>query len=230
MYFLQSHLKTRETMPRPRITVSRGSNRRATLRASLGIWASTFFRSWQMLLWPDLAHPTRCTRLGPLKRPCHWPLGGLQCTNRALPSSLGTCHIRSGRLKPIQTPQGAGHRPSKTQPYCNSSMSVYGCISVYVCIYVCIYDLAYVEVSICLYMYVYACICVYARIYSQKGHIHQKWVWLTQPYWHSGRGHHLSPWRRVFETWKLERRFASFWIPFCEWNSGTAFLSLPLIS
>ena len=147
-----------------------------------------FFSSWQMLLWPDLAHPTRCTRLGPLKRPCHWPLGGLQCTNRALQSSLVTCHIRSGRLKPIQTPQGAGHRPSKTQPYCNSSMSVYVCIcmymyihTVYACIhmyklshchvYVCIYDLAYVDVSICLYMYVYACICVYARIYIRKGHI-----------------------------------------------------------
>ena len=133
-----------------------------------------FFRTWQMLLRPDLAHPTRCTRLGPLKRPCHWPLGGLQCTNRALPSSLGTCHIRSGRLKPIQTPQGAGHRPSKTQPYCNSSMSVYVCMSVYVGIYVCIYNLAYVNVHICLYMYVYACICVYARIYIYKGHIHQK--------------------------------------------------------
>jgi len=58
MYFLESHLKTRETMPRPPCTVSRGGNRRATLRAPLGIWASTFFRTWQMLLRPDLAHPT----------------------------------------------------------------------------------------------------------------------------------------------------------------------------
>ncbi len=101
-------------------------------------------------LRPDLEHPTRCTRLGPLKRPCHWPQGGLQCMNRALQSSLVTCHIRSGWLKPIQTPQGVGRRPSKTQPYCNSSMTVYVCMSVYVCI--CLYIQ---------YMHVYTCICMY---------------------------------------------------------------------
>jgi len=85
--------------------------------------------------------PPRGTRPGPVKRPCRWPLGGLQCTIRALQSSPVACHSRSGRLEPIQTPEGAGHQPSKTPPDCNSPMSVY--------------------VSICMYMYVhtvYVCI------------------------------------------------------------------------
>ncbi len=151
MYFLESHLKTRETMPRPPCTVSRGGNRRATLRAPLGIWASTFFCTWNCCWDPIWRTPPRGTRPRPLKRPCRWPLGGLQCTIRALQSSPVACHSRSGWLEPIQTPEGAGRHPSKTPTNCNLPMSVYVSIcmfmyvhTVYVCmpIYMCIYDLA----------------------------------------------------------------------------------------
>ena len=58
MYFLKSHPWTREPMPQPIDTVSRGGSQRATLRAPLDIWASTFLRPWQRLCWLDLAHPT----------------------------------------------------------------------------------------------------------------------------------------------------------------------------
>ncbi len=91
--------------------------------------------------------PPRGTRLGPLKRSCRWPLGGLQCTNRALQSSPVTCHIRSGWLEPIQTPEGAGHCPPK-----HNLTAIRQCqyMSVYVCICINIQ-----------YMHVYTCICMY---------------------------------------------------------------------
>ncbi len=59
-----------------------------------------------------------------------------------LQSSPMACDSRSGRLESIQTAEGVGSPPSKTQHMTNCY------ISVYVCTY-----------SICMYMYVYVCIC-----------------------------------------------------------------------
>ncbi len=113
-------------------------------------WASEhplFFALGKCCSDPIWRTPPRGTRPGPLKRPCRWPLGGLQCTIRALQSSPVACHSRSGRLEHIQPPEGAGRHPSKTPPNCNSPMSVCQYMYVYVCIY-----------SICKYTYVYVCI------------------------------------------------------------------------
>ncbi len=125
MYFLESHLKTRETMPRPQSTVSRGGNRRAILSTSLGIWASTFFRTGQMLLGPDLAHPT--------------PRHASRAPEASLPLAAGRSPMHDPRtaiqsrdlshqIWLVEAHADAGHRPSKTQPDCNSPMSVYVCI------------------------------------------------------------------------------------------------------
>ncbi len=146
-YFLQSHLKTRETMPRPRSTVSRGGNQRATLRAPLGIWASTFFRTWQMLLRPGLAHPTlRHVSMAPEaslplaagRSPMHDPRTTIQS------------HGLSQQIWSVGAhPDARGRRPPPLQ---NTSWLQF----------------ADVYVSICMYMYVhtvYVCICQYMYVY-----------------------------------------------------------------
>ncbi len=108
--------------------------------------------------------PPRCTRPGPLKRPCRWPLGGLQCTIRALQSSPVACHSRS---EPIQTPEGAGRHPSKIPPNCNSPMSVYVSICMYMyvhTVYVCKPMYMYVYMNLPKSMLVYVFICMYMHI------------------------------------------------------------------
>jgi hypothetical protein len=143
--------KDTETMPRPEAR---------SLGAAIGgphsghPWASEhplFFALGKCCWDPIWRTPPRGTRPGPLKRPCRWPLVGLQCTIRALQSSPVACHSRSGRLKPIQPPEGAGRHPSKTPPNCNSPMSVYVSRCMYMYVYVCIY-------IICMYTNVYVCI------------------------------------------------------------------------
>ncbi len=143
-------------------------------------WASEnplFFAHCKCCTDPIWRTPPRGTRPGPEKRPCHLPLGGLQCTIRALQSSPVAFHSRSGRLEPIQTPEGVGCHPSKTPPNHNSPMAVYVSICMYMyvhTVYVCICMYMYVYMTLPKSMIVYECICMYLCVYSYMhvyGHI-----------------------------------------------------------
>ena len=102
MYFLKWHPQTREQMPQPLNTVSRGGSRRATLRAPLGIWASTVFCPQLSLCRLDLAHPN--TR------------HASRATGAALSLLTVVSHARSAYYNPVAWPVTAGlvgWRPSR---------------------------------------------------------------------------------------------------------------------
>ena len=145
MYFLGWRPQTLELMPRPRKTLSVGGNRRATLRAPQGIWASTFFCHLQRLCRPYLAHPT--------PRHASWA--------HEAPLSFRTeaSNARSAHYNPVSwraTADLAGWSPSRCPlasaapalKHLSTAIGWYMYMYVYVLLYACI----------CMYMHVYVCI------------------------------------------------------------------------
>ena len=152
MYFLEWHPETLELMPRPRKTLSVGGNRRATLRAPQGIWASTFFCHLQT--WckgyadPIWRTPPRGTRPGPLKHPSrfarrspmHDPLTIIQ--SHGVPQQIWSVGDHPGarrrRLHPLENTSWPRFADVCICMY-SRYMYVYACICMYMYVYVCIY-------------------------------------------------------------------------------------------
>ena len=160
MYFLGWHPQTLELMPRPRKALSVGGNRRATLRAPQGIWASTLFSRWQRLCRPDLAHPT--------PRHASW------ASEAPLSFRTEIYNARSAHYSPVPWPVTAdlaGWSPSRcprasaAPPRKHLSTVIGWCVYMYVYVCICMYMYVYVHIiaNVCVYacIYVYACINVY---------------------------------------------------------------------
>jgi len=137
MYFLKWHPQTREPMPRPLNTVSRGGSWRATLRAPLGIWASTFFRPGLRLCRLDLAHPT--TR------------HASRAPGAALSFLTEVSRARTTHYNPAPWPVTAGlvgWRPSSGQRASTATLRNHLLTVIHWCLYIDVYA------CICMYMYV----------------------------------------------------------------------------
>ena len=128
---------TREQMPLPLNTVSRGGSRQATLRAPLGIWASTFFRPGQRLCRLNLAHPT--TR------------HASRAPGAALSFLTAVSRARTAHYNPAQWPVTAGlvgWRPSSGQRASTATLRNHLLTVIHWCLYIDVYA------CICMYMYV----------------------------------------------------------------------------
>jgi hypothetical protein len=156
--------KTRETMPRPRNTISRGGNRRATL----GHLSIHFFSPSANVVQTRFGAPRPAARVqGPWSVPA---VGRWEVSN-----------ARSRHYNPVPWPVTAdlvGWSPSR-RPRASAAppqkhlltairwcqyMSVYVCICKYIqymYAYVCICMYIYPCPGQCYYMYVYVCICMY---------------------------------------------------------------------